>query len=105
MSGNYPDNANIIAEPAVLLADCAGFGDDVEAVDISATDHTVSMTDPRGISCLADPTKVIKVDIVNGAGTTRSGIILPAGPGVLRIRGISKVYKTGTTATNLNILR
>jgi hypothetical protein len=68
------------------------------AVDISSTDYTVSTSYMvKGISAVSGT--VIKVDITDEHGNAVTGVLIPAG--YFGVRGITKVYKTGTDATGI----
>lgn len=64
--------------------------------DISSTDATLKS---GTIALRCTVTGVVKVDILNGA----TGVVIPlaaTGPDLV-IKGITKLYKTGTTATGI----
>ena len=100
---NYPQNASMLAEPEVLAAQLVGGGNGSEAVDISASDHPATMTNCRFIQCTSGT--VIKVDYLLDDESATITEILPAELRIIPQRNITKVYKTGTDATNIYLKR
>lgn len=65
-----------------------------EAVDISGGDHTVSLSDTRGISAI-DGT-VVMVQVTDPKGVVHDNIPLPIGAGWFPCNGITKIEQSGT---------
>lgn len=77
-----------------IYDDPAAFG---VAVDISSTDHTLP-ANSRAIFCGGAGN--LKVDLVGGSTITLTGVVAGS---TLALRA-TKVYKTGTTCTNMTAL-
>ena len=65
-------------------------------VDISSTDHTITVP-IKAISSTSGT--IIKVTMVAG-GVTLTGVSLPA-PGTLRVMNVTKIERSGTDAANI----
>ena len=98
----YPLNDTMPASDNVYLSQLVGLGDKSEEISIAVGNHTCLMTNCRAITCTSGTT--IKVDYVNGAGTTETRTI-PAELRQIALRNIIKVYQVGTDATNMVIWR
>lgn len=75
----------------------------VEDVDISTGDHTASMGNCRYITGLGDGD--VKVDFKGTDGNDYTGKTFPLRGGICRVSNVTKVYQTGTSATDMMLVR
>jgi len=99
--GNFAGASGMLTGENQMVAQMMPIGDS-ELVDISSTDHTVTIGDNRGLTCTSGTT--LRVDYTAIDGTTKT-IVLPAGRLMIGCRCVTKVYKTGTDALNIYVIR
>jgi len=103
MDPRYPSKTAMSGGDNELLQQMVGLGVESELIDYSGGDVTPTMQDCRAITCTGGTT--IKIDFetdnLDSTTTTTQTVVLPAEPRIIPMRYVSKIYKTGTDATNL----
>ena len=74
----------------------------IEEVDVSSGDHSSTMTECRYITALGDGD--IKVDLQGTDGNSYTNTF-PCRDGICRVSNVTKVYQTGTTATDMILVK